>query len=201
MALLGINGINGAGDLPELKKVLTEISGKVDIKFPKTEKQDSDPVSKMQQKLQSLISQSKLSDLKDADEMNNFLDNIEDYGFEKVDLIQDKNGNVIDPEKQMPKFKIYKNRETGERIRIQDSTWAKEKTIIYKKGNITHAVKFFEGENGEVAGKPYSGSVSVKHADGMTTVYDYKYNKNGNEQLDGWKLYDQNDKEVEFPHY
>lgn len=130
-------------------------------------------------KLQSLLAQSKLNNLQNAQDVKNFIENLENNGFDKVDLIIDESGRVVETKEQ-----IYKNRKTGERVIISNTDYALEKNITYKIGNMSHTIRIMRDREGNPAGKPYSGSVTVRTSDDSLTVYNYSYDKKGNEVLD-----------------
>lgn len=130
-------------------------------------------------KLQSLLAQSKLNNLQNAEDVKNFIENLENNGFDKVDFVTDESGRLVEPKDQ-----IYINRKTGERVIISNADYALEKTITYKKGNMSHSIKMWRDREGNPAGKPYSGSVTVRTSDDSLTVYNYSYDENGNKVLD-----------------
>lgn len=121
--------------------------------------------------LQSVLSQSKLNNLRNAEEVKNFIENLENNGFDKVDLLVTDNPTV--------KPDIYKNLKTGERVTISDASYALEKTITYKKGNMTHTIKMMRDREGNPTGKPYSYEVTLRNPDGSLKIYNYSYDENG----------------------
>lgn len=195
----GISSIGGNNDFnskplnkfdaaDELQQLLFEhktqkTSDDFNIKGLTLEKSSAPQDTAGTQKLQSLLAQSKLSDLQNADDVKNFIENLENNGFNKVDFVTDKSGKLVEPEGE-----IYKNLKTGERVVISNSGYALEKTITYKKGNMSHTIKMMRDREGNPTGNPYSGTVTVKNSDGSKSIYNYSYNEQGSSVLNDIKI-------------